>query len=229
MDTCSATAWEKYRGLPARLAEAVRAYLADSPGCHDWDHTVRVRTAALRLAAAERADAVVVECAALLHDVGRGIEIRDRGKTDHAERGAEETPRILSELGVDDEAFIRHVAECVRTHRYRKVRERPPVTIEAKVVYDADKLDALGAVGLGRAFLFAGREGARLHNTQEEALSAPSYSREDTAWREYLVKLRHLPDSMFTETGRRIARRRLDFMTKFFRRLDDEIHGRDII
>ena len=77
----------------------------------------------------------------------------------------------------------------------------------------------MGAVGIGRAFHFAGRNGARLHNSPEAALTSDSYSREDTAYREYLVKFRHLTGSMLTGTGRRLARDREGFMIDFFRRL----------
>ena len=109
----------------------------------------------------------------------------------------------------------------MRSHRYRD--EVEPTTLEAKIVFDADKLDSLGAVGLGRAFLFAGHCGARLHNTEAEALNSPAYSREDTAYREYLVKLRKLPAAMLTEPGRAEGTRRLRFMRRFFDRLDAEI------
>ena len=109
----------------------------------------------------------------------------------------------------------------MRSHRYRD--EVKPETVEEKIVFDADKLDSLGAVGLGRAFLFAGHCGARLHNTEAEALAGEPYGPEDTAYREYLVKLRHLPEIMLTSEGRRLARERLDFMESFFRRLDAEV------
>jgi len=90
------------------------------------------------------------------------------------------------------------------------------------IVYDADKLDSIGAVGIGRAFHFAGRIGARLHNTAAEAVGAPAYSVEDSAYREYLVKLRHVPERMLTPSGRRLAVDRARFMDEFFHRLNDE-------
>ena len=205
----------------ARLEREAQRRLAATPACHDWDHTHRVRLNARRLARAEGADARVVEAAALLHDIGRPQEMEDQGRTCHAEWGAREVPALLRELGVTDPLFIRHVAECVRTHRYR-ARGGAPVTLEAKVVYDADKLDSIGAVGIGRAFHFAGRIGARLHNRAAEAVAAPSYSREDTAYREYLVKLRDVHGRLLTPAGRRLAERRHRFMERFFRRLAEE-------
>ena len=71
--------------------------------------------------------------------------------------------------------------------------------------------------------MFAGRSGAKLHNTEEEALNSESYSEEDTAYREYLVKLRYIPEKIMTLTGRKIAKERVSYMEKFFKRLNEEI------
>ncbi|HOK04922.1 MAG TPA: hypothetical protein PLN24_06695, partial [Victivallales bacterium] len=100
-------------------------------------------------------------------------------------------------------------------------------SIEEKIVYDADKLDSLGAIGIGRAFHFAGRIGARLHNTEQEALSSNSYTKEDTAYREYLIKMRHIPEKMLTKTGKKIALKRLKFMKLFFEKLNKEFSGNE--
>jgi uncharacterized protein len=209
----------------ARLRGEVRNRLQASPRCHDWDHTERVTRVALELASEEGADPVVVECAALLHDVGRAQEGSGGEHHCHADRGAAEAGSILHALGVTDSQFVEHVSACVRTHRFRKREEQPPASLEARVVYDADKLDALGAIGIGRAFHFAGRIGARVHNTDAEALQAEAYSTEDTAYREFLVKLRHLPDAMLTPSGRRRAVDRHAYMTSFFQRLAAEAAG----
>jgi uncharacterized protein len=92
-------------------------------------------------------------------------------------------------------------------------------------VYDADKLDSLGAFGVARAFHFAGRIGACLHNTEQEALASESYSSQDSAYREYLVKLRGLPDHLLTGSARRFAADRAAFMRAFFDRLNEEQEG----
>ncbi|NOY82715.1 MAG: HD domain-containing protein [Kiritimatiellaeota bacterium] len=197
------------------------------PACHDWDHTERVLRNARHLARVEGADATVVEFAAVLHDIGRPRELADRGKTCHAEFGARLARGVLEAAGISDVAFIEHVAACVRTHRYRSRNGEMPATLESKVVFDADKLDSLGAVGIGRAFHFAGRFGARLHNTAAEALASDSYSTEDTAFREYLVKLRKVPGCMLTDEGRRLAVRRRRFMDDFFEQLAREVEGSD--
>ncbi len=213
--------------IPA-LEEKVRTMFLQMPSCHDYDHTLRVRQNAAILAQAEKADELLVDFAALLHDIGRLQELQDQGQTCHAVLGATMTAQILPDLGVRDEAFIQAVASCVRTHRYRERTAEKPASLEARVVFDADKLDSLGAVGLARAFNFAGRIGARVHNSREEALGSESYSRQDSAYREFLVKLQYLPAAMLTASGRQLATRRYQFMTEFFVRLEQECAGQDL-
>ncbi|MGF0038221.1 HD domain-containing protein [Victivallis vadensis] len=203
-----------------RLAGTVREKLERASGCHDFDHTLRVlRNAELLAKELPAADLRIVRLAALLHDFARPEEMAAKGKLCHAVLGAELVRPLLAEAGFDPETVDR-VSQAVLTHRYRA--NRIPATLEAQIVYDADKLDSLGAVGIGRAFLFAGREHARLHNTREEALGSAEYSREDTAYREYLVKLSKLPGCMLTAPGRRIAGERAGFMHEFFDRLNSE-------
>ena len=203
------------------LEKFVRDRLADAPGCHDFDHTARVlRNAEAIASAMPEADPEIVRCAALLHDIARPEELAAGGGICHAALGAEMTPEILAGLGFDA-AFAARVADAVRTHRYRD-NANLPETPEAAVLYDADKLDSLGAVGIGRAFHFAGRVGARLHNRAETALAGREYGREDTAYREYLVKLSCLKEAMLTAAGREMAERRSAFMDAFFDELNRE-------
>jgi uncharacterized protein len=97
--------------------------------------------------------------------------------------------------------------------------------LEARVLFDADKLDSIGAVGVGRAFLFAGEIGARLHDKTIDVRTSKPYSRDDTAYREYLVKLRRVRERMTTREGRRIAAERHRYMAAFFDRLNKETDG----
>jgi len=211
--------------LRAKVYEAVRKELTDVPQCHDFAHTLRVLNNAERISSMEcPGDPFAVVLGALLHDIARPEELASNGKLDHAQIGAEKARRILEEIGEDtDEGLIAHVSDIVRTHRYRG--SAVPATLEAKIVYDADKLDSLGAFGVARAFHFAGRIGACLHNTAEQALGSASYSKEDSAYREYLVKLRYLPEKMLTEPGRKLAAERAEFMNAFFERLNAEQDG----
>lgn len=203
------------------IAAFVKETLAVMP-CHDWDHTERVLRNAREIVRAEQAEdrLPIIELAALLHDIARPKELIT--KQCHARLGAEMVPDILRRFGVD-ETLIAPVALCVRRHRFRS--DDRPLTIEEQIIYDADKLDAIGAVGVARAFYFAGRLGSRLHNTAEEALAAEDHSENDTAFREYLVKLRMIPEKMCTESGRRFARIRNQFSKLFFETLNWEVIG----
>lgn len=204
----------------AAFEQCVRDKLENAPGCHDFAHTMRVvRNAELILRAEQPEHPFAVWTAAVFHDFARPEELAADGKLDHAKLGAELVRDELKRFGCD-EAFIDLVSSCVRTHRYRG--NVAPETLEAKIVYDADKLDSTGAFGVARAFHFAGRIGACLDNSEEEAVNSPAYGKNDSAYREYLVKLRHLPGKMLTETGRAIALERGAFMDAFFRQLKSE-------
>ena len=106
-----------------------------------------------------------------------------------------------------------------------------PQTLEAKVLFDADKLDAIGAVGVGRAYAMAGRRGQKLwsslnaSDTGDRSSVIEGKAEEHTPVQEYLFKLRHLKDVMFTGTGRSLAAERQAFMVSFFDRLDREVRG----
>ncbi len=220
-------------GLPSRavlreplvreVRREVRGRMAAGRGSHGFDHVERVLALALRLGAESGADARVLALAALLHDVGRAAEDVSGGATCHAAAGAVMAREILRRHGAA-EPLIRRVADCVRRHRYRG--EARPVSREAKLLFDADKLDSLGAVGVGRAFLFAGEIGARLHNSPAAARRAKGYGSGDTAHREWLVKLRHIPGRLLTPAGRRMAADRAAFVAAFFRRINEEIAGK---
>ena len=97
---------------------------------------------------------------------------------------------------------------------------------EAKVLFDADKLDSIGTIGIGRAFWFAGHIGAKLHNGEHIPVEKTKpYTSEDTAYREFIVKLKRIKDLMFTKEGKRLAEERHNYMVSFFNRLQKEING----
>jgi len=208
--------------LVSRIKEEAGAFFRNARGSHDWDHTERVYRLCLRIGRKEKADLRVLELAALLHDVGRGEEDRTNGKICHGRTGAALARGILERHGLD-RASVRAVVHCIRTHRFRK--RAVPRTLEARILFDADKLDSIGAVGVGRAFLFAGEVGARLHDKAIDVRKTRPYTREDTAYREYLVKLGRVKDRMTTREGKRIAVERHRFMAAFFDRLNKETDG----
>lgn len=204
------------------IREHAQARFSQARGSHDWDHTLRVRRLCRRIGETEGADLLVTEAAAYLHDIGRAHQDRDGGKLCHAEKGAAMAREILAAcpLAVDRRENIIH---CIAAHRFR--RGDAPRTVEARVLFDADKLDAIGAVGVARAFLFAGELGARLHSPEVNVAQAPAYSIDDTGYREYVVKLAKIRDRILTVTGRRLADERHRFMTGFFDRFLEENQG----
>ncbi|MCX7678806.1 MAG: HD domain-containing protein [Spirochaetes bacterium] len=198
----------------------VKERMAKVSPSHGWDHVQRVVALALKIARKERADLFIVKMAALLHDIARSEEDASRGKICHAKRGAQIAEKFLSNMGIS-QGEIKNIAHCIAAHRFRgKIK---PKTKEAKVVFDADKLDSIGAVGIGRAFLFAGEVGARLFNGEVEIHKTKAYSHEDTAYREYMVKLRYVKHFLLTKEGRRIASGRHQFMKKYFQQIKDEV------
>jgi uncharacterized protein len=208
--------------LTSRLRQIAAAYCDGEGGCHGLDHADRVHATAIRIGKIMNGRLDILNAAAILHDIGRRDESNSRGRLCHAVLGAELAEKILLELGfkTDDVAAIRH---CIATHRYRDAN--PPQSLEAKILFDADKLDSIGAVGVGRAFLFAGQIGAKLHNQDSEIGSTAPYTVEDTAYREFRVKLCKIRDRMLTPIGRQLAHERHRFMESFFNRLETEING----
>lgn len=215
------TAGERKK-IVAAVREEAAGHFRGARGSHDWDHTERVCRLAERIARKEGADLFVVRLAAVLHDIGRAEEDRTNGRLCHSRRGAALAGPILRKHGLDRRTVAR-VAAAIRTHRFRGSLR--PRTLEAKVLFDADKLDSIGAIGVGRAFLFAGEVGARLHNSGVDISKTEPYTREDTAYREYTVKLGRVKDRIFTAEGKRIAAERHRYMAGFFARLDKEETG----
>jgi uncharacterized protein len=217
----------KKKHAPDRLFQRIEAeakrFFRSARGSHDWDHTRRVLGLCLRIGKKEGGNLKILRLAALLHDIGRAAEDRSNGKICHSQAGASMAGKILKAHGLARET-IEGVIHCIQTHRFRK--RAVPISKEAKILFDADKLDSIGAVGIGRAFLFAGEVGARLHNKDIELRKTKPYTKEDTAYREYLIKLRKIKDRIFTKEGKRIARERHRFMVEFFKRLDRETDGR---
>jgi len=189
---------------------------------HDWEHTQRVYNLCMKIGEKESADLEILKLAAVLHDIGREEQDNSNGKLCHAQRGAVLARKILEKYNLPQEQ-INKIIHCIETHRFRG--DKIPFSKEAKILYDADKLDAIGAIGIGRAFVFAGEIGAKVHDKDIDIDNTKSYTEEDTAYREFLVKLKKIKDRMLTEEGRRIAEERHKFMIDYFERLNKEVEG----
>ncbi len=199
--------------LPISIERARHLYQGED-AAHAFDHVLRVYHLAERIGRAEGADLRVLLTAALLHDVAREGD-------EHHLRGA---ARARDLLAGEDPAFVDAVAHCIEAHRFR--RGPAPRSLEARILQDADKLDAIGAIGIARTFAHAGHHGHRLWASLEEVASSPRPGgKEDTAVHEYWYKLRHLAGQMHTATARALAAERHAFMEAFFQRLDAECLG----
>lgn len=200
-----------------RIEEA-RDYYRGAEGSHDFDHVLRVLALAERIAQTEGGDLEVVRAAALLHDIARADE-RTSGE-DHALVGAERARQIL--IGHPPEK-VEAVAHAIAAHRFRCGPY--PATPEARALFDADKLDAMGAIGVARAFAHAGACGRSLWAPLKTARAEGEEATDYTPVHEFAVKLSRLRDILTTETGRAIAGDRHAFMEAFFARLEAEVRG----
>jgi uncharacterized protein len=191
---------------------SVRRWYPERDAVHGFDHIERVYRLTLRLAEAEGADAEIAGAAALLHDAEN---LRTAGRRqDHHHSSAEIAGEALRAEGWQ-EPRIAAVQHCIRSHRFRDRRE-PPSTLEAKILFDADKLDAIGAVGAARAIGFAAQAGKPCYarpSVQFLESGATLPDEPHSAYHEYLYKLSKLKDQMYTPSARLLAverHRRLD-------------------
>jgi uncharacterized protein len=198
-------------GIVLTIDQARAFYAASGDSTHDFEHVLRVYRMAEHIARAEEADMKVVRVATLLHDIARPDQ--DAGRiADHALEGARRAREILTGQPAE---FVEAVAHAIETHRFRV--NRPPQTLEAKVLHDADKLDAIGAVGIARAFAYGAHRG--------QPLWAGSNDPEHTAMKEFVFKLSKIKSRLLTATGRAIAEERHAFMAEFFERMAAEVAG----
>ena len=214
--------------IKEKIKREAMEFFKNASGCHDWSHIERVHKLALKIGKAESADLNIIELAVFLHDIGRKEEFRQKGAFCHAEKGADLARKILKKYNFKKD-FIEAVVHCVAVHRFRK--GGAPESLEAKVLFDADKLDSIGAVGIARDFLFAGGSGSNcLYTGREKELAKSdkdySFTKEDSAFLEYELKLKKIKDKMLTKKGKEMARKRHQFMEDYFRQFWKEVAGK---
>ena len=188
---------------------------------HDREHVYRVLNNAVTIAQGE-ADVQwdVLVAAALLHDISRPEQIAD-SRIDHATHGAEKAYIFLMNHGFD-EVFSCHVRDCISTHRFRK--SSPPATLEARILFDADKLDVCGAIGIARTLQYSGETGRPIYT--RNALGEISDGSGDTAdsfFREYKFKLEGICEHFLTDKGRALARERHGAAMAYYQALLAEV------
>lgn len=192
-----------------------------SDAAHDKQHVYRVLYNAVEIAKTERGvnyDVLIAAC--LLHDIGRKEQFEDPSK-DHAEVGAQKARAFLIGRGEDD-ATATAVADCIKTHRFRK--DRAPQSLEAKILFDADKLDVTGAMGIARTLVYKGTVNDPLYSVDKNGMPtngenecAPSF------FQEYNFKLKNLYSRFYTERGAQIAQERQAAARDFYDSLYAEV------
>jgi uncharacterized protein len=200
-------------GKYSTLLQIVEKELSNG-GAHTLDHIQRVWRTAMLIASEEKdIDLDVLKTAVLL--------------------GAEIAGEILKQMQYPEET-IRKVQHCIQTHRFRS--EREPVSIEAKILYDADKVDSMGAIGVARFYMIAGELREQLYSfvpvdqyTAENIVGGKANGRikeisKHTPNLEF-EKMKHIPQKLHTAKAREIAAERVKFMAEFFVRLRSEIVG----
>ncbi len=214
-----------------KLSAAVKAKMSSESSGHDWWHVYRVWKMATHLArdlptgqAGEKADLFVVELGALLHDIA-----------DYKFHGGDESvgPRVaremMAELKVDPKT-VDHVCEIIAHLSFKGAGVKADMeTIEGKIVQDADRLDAIGAIGLARVFAYGGHKGNSIHEPDIKPVlhqTKEAYkANQSTAINHFYEKLLLLKDRMNTKAAKRIAEERHKVMEEFLKRFYSEWEG----
>ena len=193
----------------------------DSSG-HDWWHIERVRKAALQIGEEENANLFVVEMAALLHDVA------DEKLNKSEEEGLMKVRNWLSSIQIT-ESEQEEIIEIISTMSFKGGSRPPMKTIEGKVVQDADRLDAIGAIGIARTFAYAGAHGDLIYDPAlpfRESMTKDEYRNgKSTAVNHFYEKLLKLKDTLNTNAAKKAAKERHDFMTAFLDQFYKEWNG----
>ncbi len=212
-----------------------KKYLAnDNDPAHNIEHVMRVYNLAIKLAENEKVDLDVIKIAVLLHDIGGTKERKDpSGKTDHAVESAKLAKPFLKNLGLSKDR-IEHILNCIVSHRYRS--EQKPKTLEAKIIFDADKLETVGAIGVARSFVWVGKNNAHIYRKT----NIEKYAKENLCGKingriqdktkhspqlNWETKDKHVVDYLYTKKAKLIAKKRIKFSKEFFSKLEKEIKG----
>lgn len=202
-----------------KLEEYMLYCMSDS--AHDKEHVYRVLYTAIDIASYESDidyDILIASC--LLHDIGRSEETKDKD-VNHALVGAEKAYLYLLKQGYNKE-FALKVKECIETHRFRV--KNPPNSIEAKILYDADKLDTCGTIGIARTLLWLGRTNSSLYRLSDDYELILSKDNSGSSFlQEYNYKLKNLYGNFYTKRGNTIAEQRRCIAEQFYQGMISEV------
>lgn len=206
-----------------KAEQLVRSRLEGDSSGHDWWHIVRVRNTTRTIAMEEKADVFLCEMAALLHDMA------DDKLTDQPEVELANLQLWLASQGLT-EVMISNIIQIITTMSFKGGGGQPMVSLEGKIVQDADRLDAIGAIGIARCMAYSGSKGRLIHDPTKqprEQLTPDEYRNgQDTAIMHFYEKLLKLKDLMNTDFGRKMAEQRHqyleNFLTEFYAEWDGQ-------
>lgn len=207
-----------------KTVDFVKYSLNSAEGGHGWWHAYHVWRMAIRIAKEEKADEFVVQLAALLHDIADS-----KFHNGNEELGPQMAKGFLRELEVDDE-IITQVAAIIEHMSFHKSFESNKYeSLEMDVVSDADKLDAIGAIGIARTFNYGGHKGFSIYDPNikpQQYKSKEEYKKSDAPTiNHFYEKLFLLKDMMKTESGKKLAFERHQFMEKYLEQFYKEWEG----
>lgn len=205
----------------ASTRQFVKATLAGEASGHDWWHIMRVTKTALAIAKAEGADLFICEMAALLHDMADS-------KLFDEDKALAEVEYFLTEQGLP-QAQITEITSTMTGISYKGGHNTAQLSLEGQIVQDADRLDAIGAIGIARTFAYSGNHGRLIYDPSKqprENLTLEDYRKgEDTAIMHFYEKLLKLKDLMNTAEGKRLAQGRHQFMLDYLEQFYAEWEG----
>ncbi|MBH0173243.1 HD domain-containing protein [Fictibacillus sp. 23RED33] len=201
----------------------VKDKLRDESSGHDWYHIYRVKNLALNIAEKEGADHFVCVMAALLHDIA------DEKIAETEEEGLKEVKQWLESISVE-KAYITHIMTIISTMSFKGGSGKEMESIEGKVVQDADRLDAIGAIGIGRTFAYSGAKGQLMYDPAipvRETMTKEQYRNErSTAINHFYEKLLKLKHGMNTPYAKKLADDRHAFLENFLEQFFEEWEGK---
>lgn len=206
------------------IRDHVRNHLEGEGSGHDWWHIVRVRNTAVHLGKLEGADLLTVELTALLHDIA-DWKFHDGDET----IGPKVAREIMEKHGVEA-TVVDHVCTIIANMSYHSTLEGKVVeSIEGKVVQDADRLDAIGAIGIARTFAYGGHKGHPLHNPdlkpRKEMRKEDYLNEKNTTINHFYEKLLLLKDKMNTQAAKDVAQQRHAYMQEYLEQFYAEWNG----
>jgi uncharacterized protein len=207
-----------------KIEDAKAWYSIDDP-VHGFDHVLRVLHMAERIGKKLGADINILRAASLLHDAAGAHPGGTSGRGDHEHASAAFARQILKEKGWSPKA-IDTVAHCIKAHRFRN--QEHPQSLEAEILFDADKLDVLGAFGIARTIGYALQAGQPIYakaSTKFQKTGEREPDEPHSAYHEYLFKLRHVKERLYTDPAKEIAEGRHELLCAFFDQMASEAEG----